>query len=93
MIKKSLLALSITTTLLFTGCGNKEVTPHEKVTIENGQIAPKVVIGSNLELTLNDQFDKPHSIKADSKKVVFVFTKLAASRAVFLLADFSTIDR
>jgi hypothetical protein len=75
MIKKSLLALSITTTLLLTGCGNKEVAPHEKVTIEKGQIAPKIIVGSNLELSLNDQFDKPHSIKADTKKVIFVFTK------------------
>ncbi len=75
MIKKTLLALSITSSLILIGCGNKEVKPHEKVTIEKGQITPKVEIGSKLELSLNDQFDKPHSIKADTKKVIFVFTK------------------
>ena len=75
MRNKILTVAILATMITLSGCGNKEVTPHEKVTVEKGQIAPKVVIGSNLELSLNDQFDKPHSIKEDTKKVIFVFTK------------------
>jgi len=75
MIKNVILTLTITSTLFVSGCGSKEVKPHEKVSIQKGQVAPKITIGSNLELSLNDQFDKPHAIKKDTKKVIFVFTK------------------
>ncbi len=61
--------------LTLSGCGNKEVAPHEKVTIEKGQIAPGLTVGSNIELSLNDQFDKAHKIEESTKKVIFVFTK------------------
>jgi hypothetical protein len=75
-MKKNILTAAILTALFtFSGCGNKEVTPHEKVTIEKGEIAPAIVIGKELKVELNDQFDKPHTIKDDTKKVIFVFTK------------------
>jgi hypothetical protein len=32
-------------------------------------------VGSKLEFTLPDQFDKPHSLTDDTKKVIFVFAK------------------
>lgn len=68
-------ATVLAVTLTLSGCGNKEVTPHEKVTIEKGQIAPGLIVGSNIELALNDQFDKAHKIEESTKKVIFVFTK------------------
>ena len=76
MLKKTLIALALTGGMItFAGCGNKEVAPHEKVTIEQGQIAPKIAVGSNIELALTDQFDKAHKIEESTKKVIFVFTK------------------
>jgi len=76
MLKKTLITLAITGSILaMTGCGSKEVVDHEKVTIEQGQIAPKIVVGSNLELAVNDQFDKAQKINENTKKVIFVFTK------------------
>lgn len=75
-MKTKILATTIlATTLTFTGCGSKEVVDREKVTIEQGQIAPKIVVGSNLELAVNDQFDKPQKIGENTKKVIFVFSK------------------
>ena len=68
-------ATALAVTLTLTGCGSKEVVPHEKVTIEKGQIAPSITVGSNIELALNDQFDKAHKIEESTKKVIFVFTK------------------
>jgi len=32
-------------------------------------------IGSQIAFTLPDQFDKPHALPADTKKLIFVFTK------------------
>ena len=76
MLKNTLIALALTGSLFaITGCGSKEVVDHEKVTIEKGQIAPKIIVGSNLELAANDQFDKAHKIQEQTKKVIFVFTK------------------
>ncbi|HIP58802.1 MAG TPA: hypothetical protein EYH01_00065 [Campylobacterales bacterium] len=68
-------ATALALTLTLTGCGSKKVVDHEKVTIEKGQIAPKIVVGSNMDLALNDQFDKAHKIEESTKKVIFVFTK------------------
>ena len=75
-MKKNILTATVLAAMLtLSGCGNKEVTPHEKVTVEKGEIAPGIVIGKELKVELNDQFDKPHTIKEDTKKVIFVFTK------------------
>ncbi len=77
MIKKSLVALAVTFSLVtFSGCGKKEIAQHEKVTINKGQVATKIAIGSNLDtLNLKDQFDKNGTISASTKKAVFAFTK------------------
>jgi len=66
---------ALTLALTLSGCGSKEVVDHEKVTIEKGQIAPGLTVGSNIELVLKDQFDNEHKIKESTKKVIFVFTK------------------
>ncbi len=77
MIKKSLIVLAVTFSLVaFAGCGKKEIVQHEKMTINKGQVATKIAIGSNLDtLNLKDQFDKNGTISADTKKAVFAFTK------------------
>ena len=51
---------------IFIGCSAK--------TDEN--VAPKLVVGTTVaNMTLSDQFDKPLTIKADTKKVIFAFSK------------------
>ena len=80
---------------LFTAC-SKEVKPHEKVTIETGEVAPKIIIGDKIgELKLNDQFDKPHTIKEDTKKVIFVFTKATGHlvKAYFNTKDVDFLEK
>jgi hypothetical protein len=63
-MKNVLLALLLS--LSFLGCSDEVVTPVES----------KVVVGGSLEsLQLNDQFEKPHTISADTKKVIFAFSK------------------
>ncbi len=62
-MKKILLILVMA--LSFIGCSD------EKITIE-----PKAVVGKSLEsLQLKDQFDQQKSINADTKKVIFAFSK------------------
>ncbi len=63
-MKKILSGLIIA--LLFLGCSNdKEVT-----------VEAKTVVGNSLEaLKLNDQFEKPQSLSAETKKVIFAFSK------------------
>ena len=42
-------------------------------------VEAKLVVGKSLaNLTLNDQFAKPHTLPADTKKVIFAFSKDAA---------------
>ncbi len=63
-MKKFLLALFAT--LLFVGCGSEPVKATET----------KLVVGKSLsDLSLKDQNDKVHPIDADTKKVVFAFSK------------------
>ena len=63
-MKNVLLALLLS--LSFLGCSDEVVTPVES----------KVVVGGSLEsLKLNDQFEKPQKISADTKKVIFAFSK------------------
>ena len=51
---------------IFIGCSAK--------TDEN--VAPKLVVGTTIaDMKLNDQFDKPLTLKADTKKVIFAFSK------------------
>ncbi len=50
------------------GCSSKGEEPID--------VKPKLVLGGTLQnLTLNDQFEKPHTIKADTQKIVFAFSK------------------
>jgi hypothetical protein len=59
---------SILTALLFLGCSSKAT--------EDENIVPRVVVNYSLEsLKLNDQNGKPHTISADTKTVVFAFSK------------------
>ena len=63
-MKNIMLALLLS--LSFLGCSDEVTAP----------IASKVAVGKSLEsLHLNDQFDKPHTLSADTKKVVFAFSK------------------
>jgi hypothetical protein len=63
-MKNILLGLIIA--IFFLGCAK-----DEGIAVE-----PKVAVGNSLEtLTLNDQFEKPQSLRADTKKVIFAFSK------------------
>ena len=58
--------LAFIAAMFFLGCSD-----DVKVEVE-----PKVVVGNSLEsLKLNDQFEKPQSLKADTTKVIFAFSK------------------
>lgn len=56
------------TLLLFIGCGSNATT--------DAKVEPKLVVTKSLaDLKLNDQNEKPQTISADTKKVIFVFSK------------------
>jgi len=62
--------LGLLTTFLFIGCSSSAV-------VEN--VKPKLVIGQSLaDLKLNDQFEKSHTLKEDTYKLVFAFSKDSA---------------
>lgn len=59
--------LGLFTALLFIGCSSKAT---------NENVVPKLVVGKSLsQVTLNDQFDKSHTIKPETQKVIFAFSK------------------
>ncbi|MCJ7764594.1 MAG: hypothetical protein MUP09_01465 [Thiovulaceae bacterium] len=63
-MKNVLLALIVA--VFFLGCSK-----GEPIAVES-----KIVVGNSLEtLELNDQFGKPRSLSADTKKVIFAFSK------------------
>ena len=64
-MKKVLLALL--GALVFIGCSSKGAE----------ELAPsKLAVGASLEsLTLNDQFEKPHAVTKETRKIVFAFSK------------------
>ncbi len=63
-MKNVLLALMVA--MLFLGCANEE-----SITVE-----PKSVVGASLEgFSLNDQHGVSHALTADTKRVVFAFSK------------------
>ena len=65
-MKKVIIGLMVA--FLFIGCGSKGS--------EDKPVEPKLVVGKSLDaLVLNDQFEKTHSIDADTKKVIFAFSK------------------
>ena len=56
------------TALMFVGCSSKETT--------DTPVQPKLVLNKSLaNLKLNDQFEKLHSLKSTTTKVVFAFSK------------------
>ncbi len=62
--------LALLAALFFIGCSSKAT---------NENVVPALVVGKSLsEVTLNDQFDKSHTIQADTTKVIFAFSKDAA---------------
>jgi hypothetical protein len=73
-LKKNILSLLLIS-LLLNACGNK-LEDKKQVIISAGEVSQDVTIGKELmTYTFNDQFDKPHSLTNDVKKVIFVFTK------------------
>ncbi len=88
MKKKLIIGLFISASLLFVGCGNKKVEDKEKVTISYGEIAGGVTVGKKLNsYTLQDQFEKQHSLNDKVKKVIFVFTKATGHLMRVYLVD------
>ena len=58
--------LGLIVAMFFLGC-----TKEESIAVES-----KTVVGNSLEtLVLNDQHEKPQSLSADTKKVIFAFSK------------------
>ena len=60
--------LTLITAILFLGCSSKGASDES--------IVPKLVVSKTLAgLTLNDQHEKTHTLKASTKKVIFAFSK------------------
>jgi hypothetical protein len=63
--------LAFIAALLFIGCSSSSN--------ENKNVQPKLVVGKSLsDLNLKDQFGKPHTLNADTYKVIFAFEKKPA---------------
>ncbi|MEA1920694.1 MAG: hypothetical protein U9N52_12705 [Campylobacterota bacterium] len=59
------IALALVVALAFIGCSDEEIV-----------VEPKLVVGKSIEsLKLKDQFDQVKGIHADTKKVMFAFSK------------------
>ena len=57
--------------VVFIGCGSNAA--------DDKNVQAKLVVDENLNgLTLNDQFEKEHTIKDDTYRIVFAFSKDAA---------------
>jgi len=57
--------------VVFLGCSSKGA--------EDSSIVPKIVVGKTFDqLTLNDQFEKPHTLSSDTSKIIFAFAKDSA---------------
>ena len=62
------LVLGLVTALFFLGCSSNDDS--------FSNIEPQLVKGKSLQqLKLNDQFEKTHTLTADTKKVIFAFSK------------------
>ncbi|NCO01870.1 MAG: hypothetical protein GW906_08585 [Epsilonproteobacteria bacterium] len=61
------IVIGVLAALLFIGCSS---------TSKDVAVEAKLVVNQTLAgVQLNDQFGKPHTIEADTKKVIFVFSK------------------
>ena len=60
------IVLGLVTALFLIGCSaDKEVAVN---------VEPSLVVGKSLDLGLNDQFEKAHTLDANTNKVIFVFS-------------------
>lgn len=60
--------LGVIATLLIVGCSSNKV--------DTANVEAKLVVGKSLEtLALNDQFEKPQTLKEDTKILIFAFSK------------------
>ncbi len=66
-MKKIVIAFTVGFLLVFSGCGNKEQKSAGNSYIKVGNVLS--------DITLNDQFGKPHTIAEGTEKVIFVFQK------------------
>ena len=65
-MKKVLITLALM--LTFLGCSSKGG--------EISNVEPSLVVGKTVKnLSLNDQFEKPHTLDADTKTLIFAFSK------------------
>jgi hypothetical protein len=78
MLKKTVLAFMLSSTLIVTGCSSKDENMDLKSEkIENGKVSNVITIGEKISpFTLKDQFGKEHTLKNDTKKLIMVFTKV-----------------
>jgi len=68
-MKNIIIALMLS--VAFIGCSSKAT--------EDVNVLPALVVGKTFDkLNLNDQFEKPHTLKTDTYKVIFAFSKDSA---------------
>lgn len=65
-MKMKNIILALATALLIIGCSSDTETQVD--------VEPSLVIGNSLNISLNDQFEKAHTLDAQTKKVIFVFS-------------------
>ena len=64
-MKKIVLAALLA--LLFVGCSSKNE--------DSSAVEPKLVVGKEINLKLNDQFETPHTLNAETQKLIFALSK------------------
>ena len=69
LILLALIVIAVGGLFVLNGKDNYDASKYS-VTATNG-----IAVGSKLSLTLPDQFDKPHSLSSETKKIIFVFAK------------------
>ena len=75
-MKKAIMAAAVIAVLCFGGCSSQQEADTSPKEFDQGRVAAKIVIGEELKpFTLDDQFERPHTLDKDTKKVIFVFTK------------------
>jgi len=82
MIKKVIYTISVIG-LLFTGCSSKENTN----VVTKAEFSD-IKVGNKLaDFTIEDQFDKKHSLTNDTKKIIFAFSKPMGHIVKMYMAD------
>ncbi len=76
MKKHFILGVIVSATLFLSGCTGNKIEDKKEVIVKTGEISSGIIVGKELApFKLKDQFDKEHTLTADVKKVIFVFTK------------------